>query len=395
MDKEKQKYKRLKESEIVVVGGGLAGTAAALSLANAGFRIIHLAPNAPKDKRTSALMGPSIDFLLSTGLISNVEKIGTPLTKIRLIDATDRLIRSPEALFDAQEAGYKNFGYNFANSSLLASFMRKGKKLKNYVRISSYFEKLNYDGKYYTIQTSDKTKIKTLLIIGADGKNSAIRKAANIEIKKQNYKQSALVCDLKLSKPLNETSVEFHHKQGPFTLVPAGGNIANLVWIDDNEKLQQLKTKNKLILEKEFIKYSQNLFGNIELISDIFIFPLSSFRAKILGKNGIILLGEAAHGFPPVGAQGLNLSLRDIISLLDILEKTNKNHREWAKIISQKYATIRQKDLIGTIFVVDSLFKSLLADFLPIQAIRAGGIWMLKELPILRKKIFSLGIGKR
>src|SRR5690606_5723098 len=101
-----------KDAEIIVVGGGLAGLAAAVSLARAGYETLHLAPTAPPDRRPPALMMPSVEFLLSSGLIDTPESTGHSLTAIRIIDATPRLIRAPETLFDAKEAGLDAFGWN-------------------------------------------------------------------------------------------------------------------------------------------------------------------------------------------------------------------------------------------------------------------------------------------
>ncbi len=387
--------KNIIKADILVVGGGLAGMAAAVSIAKAGFDIVHLAPKAPKDLRTSALMGPSMDFLIDSGLVKDPDKIGTPLRKIRIIDGTNRLFRAPEALFDAREANYQNFGYNLANIDLLASFEEQAKKTKNYSRINGYFSKLNKKNNKYIIVTDDGAEIECSLIIGADGKKSPIRKAANISIKKNDYRQSALVCDLELEREIGETSIEFHYENGPFTLVPAGGKKANLVWIDNDNYLNQVKQADQQEQIKIFEKFSQNLFGNIKLISDIYIFPLTTFSAKIYAKDNIVLLGEAAHGFPPVGAQGLNLSLRDIIDLLDILTKVDKSKENWAILAAKDYAKKRKSDVKQTIFMVDGLFRSLMSDFLPVQALRSGSIWALKTLPILRKKAFSIGMGKR
>src|SRR5690606_15928230 len=91
--------------QAAVVGGGLTGVAAAIVCARAGLETVHLAPPAPPDRRTSALMQPSVDFLHSAGLVDVPESIGNPLTRIRIIDATGRLIRAPETLFDAAEIG--------------------------------------------------------------------------------------------------------------------------------------------------------------------------------------------------------------------------------------------------------------------------------------------------
>src|SRR5690606_889624 len=110
------------DADIVVVGAGLAGLAAAVSLARAGLSVVHVAPAAPPDRRTSALMMPSVDFLRRSGLVDDPAAIGHALTAIRIIDATPRLIRAPETLFEAAEAGLPAFGWNFGNARLLARF---------------------------------------------------------------------------------------------------------------------------------------------------------------------------------------------------------------------------------------------------------------------------------
>ncbi len=383
------------ETDIVVVGGGLAGTAASVCIAQMGFEVIHLAPKTPLDRRTSALMGPSIDILRSSSLVPDPSKIGVELSKIRIIDATHRLIRAPEALFDSREAGLSNFGYNFTNIDLLKSFDEKAKTLKNYTRIIASFKMLVSNDENIIIKTDKGQTIKSQMLVGADGKKSPTRVAAGISIKEKKHAQSALVCDLELERDLDGASVEYHYDNGPFTLVPAGGKKANLVWMDKDEILRGAQEKGDEYLIKEFEKHSMGLFGNIKLISKTFIFPLTNLSANIAGKNGIILVGEAAHAFPPVGAQGLNLSLRDIVELVDILELADKTNPNWGLDASEKYAKGREGDLKMTFAMVDTLFKSLLADFLPIQAIRSGGIWALKTIPSLAKKAFHVGMGRR
>ncbi|VAW21881.1 hypothetical protein MNBD_ALPHA11-2354, partial [hydrothermal vent metagenome] len=110
-------------ADIIIVGGGLAGLIAACGLAKSGKKIIHLAPPAPPDLRTSALMSPSVEILQQLDLVSDPDEIGEPLTKIRLIDATSRLLRAPEALFESSEAGVAAFGWNFANMRLAQNML--------------------------------------------------------------------------------------------------------------------------------------------------------------------------------------------------------------------------------------------------------------------------------
>lgn len=383
------------DADAVVVGGGLAGSAAAIAVTKAGLKTIHLAPTAPPDRRTSALMMPSVDFLLEAGLVDDPGTIGHALTQIRIIDATGRLIRAPETLFDAKEAGMEAFGWNFANARLLERFSevaagRSQLEIRN--ATVTDFHPADTGGQ---LTLSDGTTLSAPLIVGADGKRSMIRAAAGFSARETALSQSALVCDLELGRSVGGTSVEFHYPQGPFTLVPAGGNRANLVWIDDKDVLATAHAKGREHLKSVFLEKSKRLFGTIELVSQAHVFPLSTLTVAHAGGRGVVLVGESAHAFPPIGAQGLNLGLRDVADLAKVLAGADLTETGWALKASEDYSALRAGDLARTGTVVDTIFKSLLAGMLPTQALRAGGLWALKLLPPLRKQAFALGMGRR
>lgn len=381
-------------ADIIVVGGGLAGLAAAVSLARAGYDTLHLAPTAPPDRRTSALMMPSVEFLVSSGLIDSPENVGHPLTAIRIIDATPRLIRAPETLFDAKEAGLDAFGWNFANATLLERFQAAtpaaGLNTRN-AAVTAYHRENGLG----VLTLTDGTTVSAPLIVGADGKKSLIRTEAGLPAREHKFDEAALVCDLELGRPIGGTSIEFHYPHGPFTLVPAGGTRANLVWIDEESVLRETQAGGPEALLAAFRTRSQNLFGSIRLASPSFIFPLSVLSVPEAGADGTVLVGESAHAFPPIGAQGLNLGLRDVADLVAVLAETDRSAPDWALQASKAYAERRAGDLARTGTMVDTLFRSLLAEMLPSQALRAGGLWALKLMPSLRRQAFSIGMGQR
>lgn len=379
------------DADAIVVGGGLAGVAAAIAAAKAGLKTIHLAPAGPPDRRTSALMMPSVDFLRSAGLIDEPGALGHALTQIRIIDATNRLIRAPETLFDAQEAGMAAFGWNFANIKLMERFHAVAGSLPNLeTRNAGATDLLGT-----TITLTDASKLSAPLIVGADGKKSLVRTRAGITTRETVFTQAALVCDLDLGRPIGGASIEFHYPQGPFTLVPAGANRANLVWIDDRAVLEAAKAGRPEALLATFREKSQRLFGTITLASPAFVFPLSTLSVDRAGADGVVLVGEAAHAFPPIGAQGLNLGLRDVADLAASLATIDRSAPDWANRVSIDYVARRAADLARTGGMVDTLFRSLLADMLPAQALRAGGLWALKLAPALRKQAFAVGMGSR
>ena len=383
------------DADAIVVGGGLAGMAAAIAVANAGLKTLHLAPVAPPDRRTSALMMPSVDYLSEAGLIEAPEALGHALTQIRIIDATGRLIRAPETLFDAREAGLEAFGWNFANSRLLERFHAVGATLANLETRTLGASAMARAGDGWSVTLTDGTVLSAPLIVGADGKASLVRTSAGLRTREHKFSQSALVCDLELGRPIGGASIEFHYPQGPFTLVPAGGTRANLVWIDDAAVLQAAQAAGEAHLLALFAEKSQRLFGAITMASPSFVFPLSALSVASAGLDGVVLTGESAHAFPPIGAQGLNLGLRDVADLAAALGAVDRSSPGWASAVSAGYARRRAADLAQTGTMVDTLFRSLLAEMIPAQALRAGGLWALRLAPGLRRQAFAVGMGRR
>lgn len=381
--------------DAIVVGGGLSGVAAAVAVARAGLSVLHVAPKAPPDRRTSALMMPSIDYLRDAELLADPSSIGHPLVRIRIIDATNRLLRAPEALFDARESGHDAFGWNLPNTALMAAFEAARTALPGLETREALLRGIEASGDCWRLTLDDGTVAEAPLVVGADGKKSFIRAAGGFRTHEHDFTQAAIVADLELGRSLDGTSVEFHYPQGPFTLVPAGGNRANLVWIDDAEALRRTQAAGRDDLTAAVNAKAQRLFGRITLTTPAFVFPLSSISLDRAGANGIVLVGESAHAFPPIGAQGLNLGLRDVADLADVLAGIDRSPADWARSASETYATRREADLRRTGGMVDSLFRSLLSDFLPAQALRAGGLWALKLMPPLRRKAFEVGMGVR
>jgi 2-octaprenyl-6-methoxyphenol hydroxylase len=340
-------------------------------------------------------MQPSVDFLRAAGLVDDASRIGHPLTKIRIIDATDRLIRAPETLFDSREIGIAAFGWNLPNAALAEQFETAAAGLRGLATMAVPLKALRVASGRVELEAGNGDAFTADLVVGADGKGSAVRTAAGFAVAERRFEQSALVCNLELARPLDGTSVEFHYDQGPFTLVPAGGNSANLVWIDAQATLEAARALDGPSLTALLEDRCHHLFGHVSITSPIQMFPLSSLTVEAAGKPHVLLAGESAHAFPPIGAQGLNLGLRDVADLAAMLSATDRGDPNWGAAAGADYARRRGDDLRRTGQVVDTLFRSLLTDKLPVQAMRAGGLWALKLLAGARQRAFTLGMGAR
>lgn len=383
----------LRRYDAAVVGGGLAGRAAALAVARAGLSTVHLAPPGPPDRRTSALMGPSLASLAALGVLGEPPDFGAPLRRIRIIDATSRLVRAPETVFDSTEAGLDAFGWNLPNAMLADRCEAVARTLPHLTTVPEAATRIEVTGTGTRLALTGGDAIEAALVVGADGKGSPVRGAAGIAARERAFEEAALVADLDLGRPLSGELVEFHYDRGPFTLVPAGGGRANLVWIDARGVLEAARAGGPDELVRRFAERSQHLFGAITLAGPAFVFPLSTLSVATAGARGAVLVGEAAHAFPPIGAQGLNLGLRDVADLSAALAAADRVRPDWAVAVSTDYARRRAADLARTGTMVDALFRSLLSPLLPAQAARAGGLWALRLLPGLRRRAFAVGMG--
>ncbi|TCV64447.1 2-octaprenyl-3-methyl-6-methoxy-1,4-benzoquinol hydroxylase [Neorhizobium sp. R1-B] len=377
--------------EIAVVGGGLAGSVAALALARSGRKLAFIAPALEKsDERTTALMDQSIRFLERLGVWENIAPSAAPLSVMQILDATKRLLRAPTAQFRALDVGLYAFGYNIPNNALTLTLDAAVAAEPNITKIEQSVETLDYSAERVAITLAGGSTITTDFVVGADGRKSKTRDAAGIGTRTWSYPQSALVLNFSHTLPHSNVSTEFHTETGPFTQVPLPGLRSSLVWVVKPEEAQRLIELPSDQLSRRVEDRMQSILGKVAVEGTPQIWPLSSLMADRFGKGRLALIGEAAHAFPPIGAQGLNLSLRDVIALTELLAATGD--RPIAADAGDQFNRRRRPDVMSRTFGVDILNRSLLSDFLPVQMLRAAGLHILGGAPPLRNLLMREGI---
>lgn len=380
--------------DVAVVGAGPAGLATAALLAEAGFSTALIAPpTRPDDVRTTALLGGSVPFLQSLGVWEAIETAGAPLATMRLVDATDRLIRAPEANFHAREIGLPSFGVNVVNRELTRVLDAKVAGLEHLVRIEEAVATVTPLPDRVDLVTTSGRIVSAALAVAADGKTSRLREAAGIATTTWAHPQSALVLNLAHEVPHREVSTEFHTKTGPYVLVPLPGNRSSVVLIETPEEAERLRALSDADLSRDLERRARSLLGRMTVEPGRQVWPLSSLVAKSYGENRIALVGETAHTFPPIGAQGLNLSLRDAAALAEILAKARREHRDLGGAdVLRAYERSRRIDVETRARGVDLANRALLSDSLPIQAARAFGFFLAGKLPPLRRLVMREGL---
>ncbi len=383
------------ESDVIVVGGGPSGLVAALALADAGVTVALVAPPPAHDDRTTALLGSSIDLLERIGAWEALHPHAAALKTMRLIDGTRRLIRAPETAFEAAELGLPAFGYNIANEALNRGLAALVEAASGIVRHETTATAISATIAGAVVSTEDGGEIAGRLVVGADGRRSLVRESAGISVRQWSYPQVALVLNVAHDGDHGDTSTEFHTETGPFTLVPLAPNRSAIVCVVAPEEAGRLAALADDALARELERRSQRLLGRLTVDGPRQTWPMSSLLAERLTAERVALVGEAAHAFPPIGAQGLNLGLRDIADLARIAGRALSRHEDPGSApVLAAYEKARRVDVATRTFGVDLLNRSLLTGFLPVQIARSVGLEAARSIAPLRRLLMRQGLAK-
>ncbi|MFD0917965.1 UbiH/UbiF family hydroxylase [Pseudahrensia aquimaris] len=383
--------------DYAVVGSGLTGLTAALALAeiarSQGKRLVHVAPrNEGQDGRTTALLMPSIRMLENMNVWDDVADESAELQTMRLVDGSKRLLRAPLTDFRSSELNIDAFGYNIPNAKLGVALEAKLTGHESVDRLEGMVAHADCGADGVTLTLDSGAVVHAQTVAAADGRNSPLREAAGIGVREWSYPQTAIVMNFQHSLPHNGVSTEFHTETGPFTQVPLPPlpetrHRSSLVWVVRPEQVDEILAMETNAMALMVEEKMQSMLGRITIENQPQTFPLKGMVAKRFMVNNVALLGEAAHVFPPIGAQGFNLGLRDVEAFADAVSKGSS--------VEMRYNANRLGDVVTRTGAVDLLNRSLLIDFLPVQAARAIGLAAVGQLGWLRRQLMQRGLGAK
>ena len=377
-------------AEVAVIGGGPAGLVSAIALAAAGVDTLLIAPPAAPDHRTTALLTGSVTALETLGAWQACLPHAAPLKNLRIVDDTRRLFRAPEVFFAAAEIGLDAFGQNIENRYLMAALEPRAAEL-GLPRIAAPALAIAPDPAGVTIAYAGG-QARVRLAVGADGRHSLARTAASIGTQRRNYPQTALTLNLAHNRPHDDTSTEFHTARGPFTLVPLPGRRSSLVCVLDPASAAELAAMDDAELSAEIECRAHSLLGKMSVEPGRGIFPLAVETANAVARERIALVGEAAHVVPPIGAQGLNLGLRDGAAIAEIVADARRENLDiGAPEVLARYDRERRADVLSRTVVVDLLNRSLLTDF-PAHGARGLSLYLVDRIGPLRRALMREGV---
>lgn len=386
------------ETDVLISGAGPAGLSAACALATEGWRVVLADPkplatgedDPEADLRSTAILQPSRDLLDAAGAWDALAPHATPLQVMRMVDAA----REPPVArdFRAGDVSDRPFGWNVVAWRIRAGLMERVRALGIPVHEAAVTRVLaRTSGARAWL--SDGTRADARLLVGADGRDSPLRAMLGIGARTVRYGQAALVFAVTHERPHGEVSTEVHRAGGPFTLVPLpdheGRPCSAVVWMDDAAEQARRMELDPDAFSAEATERSADAQGALSLVGRRAAWPIATTVADRVTARRALLMAEAAHAMPPIGAQGLNTSLRDVAAMLDLARRRPAELGESAWL--DGYARARHPDAVLRAAGIDGLNR--VSRSAGLAGLRALGIGLLHDVAPARRLAMRAGLG--
>ena len=386
-------------TDILIAGGGTAGLAAAAAFGTLGLSVTCVdpapldAPDGPDaDLRTTAILQPGRALLEQAGLWDRLLRQATPLRVMRIVDAAGMPVKRD---FDAGDLGDAPFGWNIPNRVIKRAFAERLAEMPQVTLLRG----VGFVGRLaqmddVVVRLSDGRQVTARLLVGADGRDSAVRRVCGIEARVTRYGQKALVFAVTHESPHDGVSTEVHAKGGPFTLVPLpdhdGRPCSAVVWMTDGAEAVRLRAPPEEEFAQAVNARSAGVMGPLTPVGGRQAWPIVTQVADRITARRTALMAEAAHVVPPIGAQGLNMSLRDLQAMIDLASARREEIGDESWLLA--YARAREPDIRLRALGIDVLNRASIGGLGPLRAL---GLRAMHDVAPVRHALMRLGLGLR
>lgn len=407
--KSKAKPKDVIEVDVLVSGGGLAGGTLSLALAQNGFRVATVDRENPADwtdrgfdGRCSAIALSSQRVLEGVGIWDVIADETAPINDIRVADGHSPLFLHYDHEELAQGEGEPEpFGYMVENRSIrkaLNVLVPKTENLTYYAPNEMTALERTPEGAFATL--ADGTRLKAKLVAVCEGRASPTRDAAGIKITKWDYKQAGIVCTVEHERPHDFCAQEHFLPSGPFAILPLPGTAekpgcrSSIVWTERADLWPlMMELDDDAFLEELQLRFGDFL-GEVEVVGPRFAYPLSLQYAERYTDPRLVLVADSAHGMHPIAGQGLNMGLRDVAALAEVLVDAKAGGSDIGSLLAlEAYERWRNFDNALMLAVTDALVKLFSNDIEPVRVARDLGLAAVDQMPDLKRFFMRHAMG--
>jgi 2-octaprenyl-6-methoxyphenol hydroxylase len=394
--------KRMTEhsSEIAIVGGGMVGSTLALALARSGLSVSLIDSEKPDvalapafDGRASAIAAGAQHVLATLGAWPGMASHAAPILDIRVTDGDSPLFLH----YDHRALGDEPLGFIVENRWIrhgLLNAVRAEPGIKHLAPMRIRPGSMSVDGHGVRLDLADGGAVRAQLVIAADGRDSALRRQAGIAVTGWRYGQSAIVCTIAHEKPHRGVAHERFLPSGPFAILPLSGNRSSIVWTERAELVPAILAQEEAAFLSELSVRFGDIYGALSVEGPRFSYPLALQLAERYTAPRMVLVGDAAHLIHPIAGQGLNLGLRDVAALAEILVDARRLGLDLgAAHVLSPYEQWRRFDTLMMTGLTDVMNRLFLNDLVPVRMARDLGLAAVERIGPLKKVLMRHAMG--
>ncbi|MFI0489367.1 MAG: 3-demethoxyubiquinol 3-hydroxylase [Yersinia sp. (in: enterobacteria)] len=392
MNKFQQSY------DVIVVGGGMVGAAAALGLAQQGWSVALLEHEAPRpfdadsvpDLRVSAIGCTSVSLLRQLGAWPGIQQMRcTPYRRLETWEQP-----GSQVIFDAASLSLPQLGFMVENRVLQLALWQQMAECPNLTLLCpSRLQSMVRVGELWQVTLDAQQEIQSRLMVGADGANSLVRCLAGIGISGWQYRQSCMLITVETDTVQQDTTWQQFFPTGPRAFLPLFDNWASLVWYDSPQRIRQLQAMPMAQLNQEIAAAFPPRLGTVKAVA-AGSFPLLRHHAQRYVQPGLVLLGDAAHTINPLAGQGVNLGYRDVDALLEVLNQARELAEPWhTDAVLLRYQRRRRTDNLMMQSGMDLFYTAFSNDLPPLKFVRNLALIAAQRAGKLKTHVLRYALG--
>lgn len=395
----KSTSKTAKNYDLIIIGGGPVGLALAASLVRfgAGFKIAicdRRPFTVPDDGRASALAAGVIRVFDGLGLWDEMKPDASPIDRMEITDSGEGDLSRPLFLsFEGDVAPGLPYAFMVPNKTTIGALLDlvgDQADLLTPVEVSD----IRADKAYSTVTLADEQELRAPLVVAADGARSASRGMMGIDVHRVDYKQTGVVATIGHELPHKNTAFEHFRPAGPFASLPLPGNRSSLVWTETSQEAARLKTLPNEELAHLIEGAMGSCLGSVEVLTPVQAYPLQLQIAREFIGERFALIGDAAHVVHPIAGQGLNLGLKDVAALAEVLVEAQRLGLDFgSEDVLERYQQWRRFDTALMAVVTDGMNRLFSNDIAPVRALRDFGLGVVDRMPLVKSRLIRHAAG--
>ncbi|MEI6146364.1 MAG: FAD-dependent monooxygenase [Methylococcales bacterium] len=389
----------IEKFDVVIVGGGMVGSAVACSLGNSSLKVAVIESTPPQsfspeqahDLRVSALSIASKNILETVGAWEGiVARRFCPFKRMRVWETAG------DTEFCSDDINYPELGYIVENRITQLALLDRLQEFDNIELICpSTITKINYSiGEDSLLELEDGRTLSCKVLVAADGGQSRVRQTVGLGVTSWDYKQHALVIYIETAYEQQDITWQRFLPSGPQAFLPLPGHYGSIVWYNSPDEVKRLKALSYDALKEELVKAFPDCLGEVNKVLGVGSFPLKRQHAQNYVKPGVVLVGDAAHMINPLAGQGVNIGLLDAAALGEVLIDAAKKGLALGDLsVLKRYEQLRRNENLKMMTVMDVFYQVFSNEILPIKLIRNLGLGLAERLLPAKNKVMRSAMG--